>query len=237
MRVLASLLVAACADRQPTHIVPLVELRAEMQLGGDDRVLSRETTLRLHPEYNGAYCPIVSPRNSRAVMDGASGKLEAGGGSNQTLNDELDCLDPAFVWDNPRQTEGPSTFDITDGSTTWTFVVWDPFVRPNAVVASHPAETPVLVGDTVVLEATGPLFDLTIAARDDRGMTVFELDASTGLTVTGAEASFVMPAITATMVRLDIRGEIEKRIDRCDASLGCQTRYELIAFPTIMVAP
>jgi hypothetical protein len=236
MRVLAVLLLAACADRQPTHIVPLSELRAEMQLGGDDRIFSRETTLRLHPEYNASYCPILSPRNSRAVMDGAGGKLDAGGGSNQTLNDELDCLDPAFVWENPPRIDGPSTFDITDGSTTWTFVVWQPFVDASAEVVSHPAEQPVLAGETVVIEATGPLFDATLVARDDGGTMLFELDATTGLTVAGAEASFVMPAVTATVVRLEVRGEIEKRIDRCDASLGCQTRYALAAFMQITFA-
>ena len=237
MRVLAVLLVAACADHQPTHIVPLAELAAEMQLGDDPKPgAPLGNALRLHPPGNGDHCEIVSPRNTRAVLDGMPGELVPGGGSFQT-HQVLDCTDSAFVWRNARQDDGPSTFEITDGSTTWTFVVWQPFVGEGAAVTSHPAETPVLVGDTVVIETTGPLFDARLIARDEGATTLFELDTRTGLTVVGAEASFVMPAVTATVVRLDLRGEIEKRIDRCDASLGCQTRYPLIAFPQITVAP
>lgn len=238
MRVLVScVLLVGCADRDATHIVPLAELRAEMQLGSDDRIVSRETTLRLHPERNGEYCPIVSPRNSRAVLDGTSAKLDPGGGSIHTLDDVLDCLDPAFVWESPpRNDDGPSTFEITDGSATWTFVVWQPFDDVGASLVSHPDDQPVRVGDTVVFRAIGPVFGLRLVASN-AGTTLFELDETTGLTVSGMEISFVMPEVTATTASLYLSGELEKRIERCDASLGCQSRYPLRTSPTVTIEP
>ena len=237
MRVLIGCVVlASCVNRDATHIIPLAELQAEMQLGSDDRVLARETTLRLHPEGNGEYCAILSPRNARAVLDGTSAKLDAGGGSNNTIDDMLSCLDPAFVWENPPETDGPSTFEITDGSTTWTFVVWQPFASAGATLVSHPDDQPIRVGDTVVFRANGPVFGVSLVARDG-GTTLFELDESSGLTVSGMDISFVMPAVTATSVSLRLEGELEKRIDRCDATLGCQRRYPLRASPLVTIEP
>ncbi|MGE0547464.1 MAG: hypothetical protein AB7O24_07015 [Kofleriaceae bacterium] len=230
-------LVGGCQIGPPTHVVPLAELDAEMQLGPDSRILSEHNTLRLHEPANGGdHCRVLSPRDTRATLDGVRGEIEPGGPA--TRSGALQCLDSALWWDDAPSKDGPSTFEITDGTATWTFVIWQPFEYREFEVTSHPDDL-VRVGDTVTLKMSPPgtLSNAQIVAR--AGATdLFVVDESSGVTRVGDELSFVMPEIAVgTEVMLQPNAELQLRIDRCDAPRGCRSIYGVNDTVFVTIAP
>ncbi|MGE3547510.1 MAG: hypothetical protein AB7L28_26530, partial [Kofleriaceae bacterium] len=187
-----ALVVTGCQIGPPTHVVPLAELDAEMQLGPDSRILYEHNTLRLHEPMNGRdHCRVLSPRDTRATLDGVRGELDPGGPASPS--GVLSCLDSALWWDDAPKQDGPSTFEISDGSATWTFVVWHPFDYRQLELTSH-SDGMVRVGDTITLEMSPPgaLSNAELLGSDG-GTELFRLTESTGLMTTGETLAFLMP--------------------------------------------
>jgi hypothetical protein len=209
---------AGCVDRPDTYIVPLAEFDAEVQLGRDDRIFASSYMLRMIADTEP--CLVLSPRDTRINVDGVPGELDTG----HPEHDNRPCYGPAMMFDSFPSSSGPSTFEITDGSATWTFVIWQPFDYPDLTLLSPTPATP---GDTITVHFDSPqgtMTDVSASARDADYNDLFDLDLDTGVTIVDRDVSFVLPDLPPglTTIQLEVRAEYDVRIDRCDAPRGCR---------------
>jgi hypothetical protein len=206
-----------------TWIIPLAEMKAELQLGGRGEYSTESPdVLSLHVPSRG-HCSVLSPRDTIVTINGSRGRFDPGGGD--PFNDGA-CFGPSF-WaeDDP---DGQVTLVIDDKTAQWTFVLWDPFQYVVANITSHGADEDYQVGDSVVVTLSPPGTYTDITVRGERGGTLaFALSEGNGLVIDGETISFVMPELagssTSVDLRLSIRGTRHVQVDRCDAPLGCET--------------
>lgn len=224
-----------------TWIFPLDELNAELRIGGDSRATAAYSSsmVQLYIVGNtGDYCRIVSPRETRATMNGSPGKVYPGE-EYRGFYDDDNCIGPQFGWDSSPT--GTVEFKISDDSASWSFVVENPFeaLYPRVELLSHDAESnPVHTGDTVRLEVrtVHELLDMRVY-MDEGGERLFEVDESSGLTVEGNRLSFVMPQVATQTGRLSVAGYLSVDFTRCDAPYGCKSEYAFNDNESIAIAP
>ena len=223
---LTAIALGGCPTGPPTHIIPLAELEAQMQLGPDDRFGYESRSFRLVPPENGVFCQVLSPRDTRVTMDGSQGEHDPGGPKN--FSDARECWGPSFSWDS-SPSGAPTTFVVSDRTASWTFVVWDPFASNRFELVSHERDEVWHVGDTVELqlEPGGTIANPRVRATDS-GKTLFDFTEGNGLTRNGGTLTFVVPQLEpAETVSVQVSADFEYRFDRCDASLGCESQIVL----------
>lgn len=225
-----------------TWIFPLSDLNAELRIGRDSRssTFYSSSVVQLYIVGNsGDYCRIVSPRHTRATMNGKVGEVFPGEEYRGAFFGR-DCIAPQFGWDDTPT--GTVEFVISDDSASWTFVAENPFdaLYPRVELVSHDVEVnPITSGDTVVFEiySVHPISNTRVYMRDGADM-LFDVSEGNGLTRAGNELSFVMP--TVAMARSDyfsVSGELDVLFTQCDAPLGCQNSYPFSDSVRAEIAP
>lgn len=224
-----------------TWIFPLDELNAELRIGGDSRATAAYSSsmVQLYIVGNtGDYCRIVSPRHTRATMNGVVGEVFPGE-EYRGFYDEDNCIAPQFGWDTSPT--GTVEIVISDDSASWTFVAENPFdvQYPRVQLLSHDETTPIKSGDMVRLEVmtVHSLSGMSVYMREGPD-TIFEVNETSGLTVTGNELTFVMPPVTMERTgRLSVAGYVNIDFTQCDAPYGCRSEYPFNDSESATLAP
>ena len=203
-------------------IFPLAEIDAEFRIGHDSRssfYASREVSL--HELGNGGdYCRILSPRNTVATLNGSRGTVFPG--EEYAFGRERQCIDPAFGWESG--VDGTATFVISDDTASWTMIVERPFQPLEARLATHEMTNPLRPGETVVLDidTVHGLANPHVILRDEHGEVLLDYVEGAGLTRTGNQLSFTMPAVSvAASGTLSFSVDVVLVFTRCDAPRGC----------------
>jgi hypothetical protein len=127
---------------------------------------------------------------------------------------------------------------VDDGDTKWTFVIDQPFARRTFQLASPTGGT-LRSGDTATARldvASGSLTNARVFAST--GVTqYFKVDETNGLVIAGTELQFTVPTVSAANTTLSMAADVELRVDRCDAPLGCKTQGVVSGMQPIVLAP
>jgi len=205
--------------------------------------LSDDGFLAFAPASGGSWnddCPVL-PSTTTGTLDGIAADEVSRGGVYHGAEGSEGCTGLAFRWYDPAPSPaGPSTFITTDGTTTWTFVVWHPFDQRDFTLVSHPAGQ-IHAGDRVVGQSNiaedGPLMPfwlVRVATFDKKFFYPKEPDVVFDLHT----LSFTMPAEAAagdTELWLEARATM--RIDQCDAPAGCSSEARAITISHVDIVP
>jgi hypothetical protein len=140
---------------------------------------------------------------------------------------------PEFEWRSPATDGG--TIEISDGTATWQFILDAPFA-PRGFELIAPATPTVRSGDTVTLQMTPPLGELSnviVSAYASDLTAIFKFDETTGLVRTGTGITFTVPATPPGDITIDVQGDVVIPIHRCDHRALIRTKTIRESMPVL----
>jgi len=239
---LASLPLAACVvEPQPPTVLeeaPLSAFAGEAKLEQSSPYTSTAPlSLRLESTVN---CSLLST-STVVTLDGVAGVIHPGEYReyvndfpyNDPINDG-GCIPPIIEWTEAFATAA-ATIVLTDGDTTWTMQVDQPFLRRTFASTAMSVRS----GDLVTLRMT-PAADALISpfVWIETSEDYTTLSASNGLTHNGTEVTFTMPAVPATeQVKVQPNATAAMKILACDVPGGCSAAFRTNTILTLEVSP
>jgi hypothetical protein len=229
------LLLAACES--DTTVVPLDEMNARFYLRPSSGPATGSKTAHLEAPLDAdGKCPVL-PDGTTFKLDGVrADDVDLGGA--EAPHGEVHCLGMSGLWESPAPTSGPSTIEIDDGDTTWTFIIDRPFEQRSFRLVT-PASGMLRSGDAVTVRIEPPSGTLSNAKVDAGGAVnpIFSLDESKGLVIAGHEIRFTVPAVGASNTTLTTWADLELAVERCDAPLGCDVKDKILTMQPITLSP